>query len=372
MHKEFGGYMMDSGTPKYMELVLWIKEQLRLGKLQVGQKMYSENQLSEMFKMSRQTVRHAIEILEYEGVVCRIKGSGTYINDQRAMDEAAKNRNRVSVVTTYVDSYIFPRTIKGIENILSDNGYAMQISFTNNNRNREREILLDILEKDEIGGLICEPTKSGIPNPNCMLYKEILKKGIPIVFINSFYPELNIPHVSINDMMAGKDMTEYLLSKGHRKIGGVFKADDGQGHRRYQGFVTALNNAGIDCEDSNVIWIDTEDLKDLNLCKDKIKARLKECTAVACYNDEVALGVMDILMKANRRVPDDISIMGIDDSELAVIGDVEITSIQHPMEKLGEKTANNLIQLIKNRYFDANYEFNINIVERQSVKNINN
>ena len=77
-------------------------------------------------------------------------------------------------------------------------------------------------------------------------------------------------------------------------------------------------------------------------------------------------------MKANRRVPDDISIMGIDDSELAVIGDVEITSIQHPMEKLGEKTANNLIQLIKNRYFDANYEFNINIVERQSVKNINN
>ena len=97
---------MDSGTPKYMELVLWIKEQLRLGKLQVGQKMYSENQLSEMFKMSRQTVRHAIEILEYEGVVCRIKGSGTYINDQRAMDEAAKNRNRVSVVTTYIDSYI--------------------------------------------------------------------------------------------------------------------------------------------------------------------------------------------------------------------------------------------------------------------------
>ena len=73
--------------------------------------MYSENTLKEMFGVSRQTVRHAVSVLENEGVIRRIQGSGTYINDNRLAN--LTKRMRVSVVTTYVDGYIFRGQYRG-------------------------------------------------------------------------------------------------------------------------------------------------------------------------------------------------------------------------------------------------------------------
>ena len=116
---------MEKATPKYLEMVRWINSQIEEKKLVPGQKLYSENTLKEMFGVSRQTVRHAIGVLENEGVVRRIQGSGTYINDDRLAN--LTRHMRVSVVTTYVDGYIFPRTIQGIENVLLEAGYSVQL-----------------------------------------------------------------------------------------------------------------------------------------------------------------------------------------------------------------------------------------------------
>lgn len=354
--------------PKYLELVNWIKRQIKDKTLLPGQKMYSENELSEMFSVSRQTVRHAISVLEQEDIITRIQGSGTYINDVRMTN--LTNRNRIAVVTTYVDGYIFPRTIQGIENVLFEQGYSVQIAFTNNIIQREKNILEDILERDEIAGLITETTKSGIPNPNLLLYRKLLDRNIPILFINSYYETLTIPHVSMNDRLAGKLAAEYLIQKGHKKIGGIFKLDDGQGHLRYAGYIEAMNEAGLSYEDANIIWVDTEDVKHLERCGDRIMERIRGCSGIVSYNDEVAFGLMEILKKKGIRIPEDLSIASIDDSDLAVLGDVKLTSIPYPMEKLGEKAASNLVRMIREPEFDGTYEFDLKVVERDSVKDL--
>lgn len=352
--------------PKYMELVNWIQEQIASENLLPGQKMYSENKLKELFHVSRQTVRHAIDVLESEDIVYRIQGSGTYVNDSRITN--LEKCTRIAVVTTYMDSYIFPRIIKGIENKLSDEGYTIQLAFTNNQNGRERTILETILSQNEVAGIIMETVKSGIPNPNMSLYQEICRRKIPIIFFNSYYPQLNIPHVSINDRMAGKRATKYLIEMGHRKIGGVFKLDDGQGHQRYRGFLDAMNEAGLGIDDRHILWVDTEDIKHMACIRDKMIRRLQGCTGVFCYNDEVAFGVMEILKNERIAVPDDISMVSVDDSELAVLGDVKLTSIPHPMECLGEKTAENLVRMIRNPVFDGTYEYDVEIVPRESVR----
>lgn len=362
-------WRMDKNTPKYLELISWIRQQIDEKKLLPGQKLYSENELSEMFHLSRQTVRHAIGMLENENILNRIQGSGTYINSSRL--ENLANRNRIAVVTTYVDSYIFPRTIHGIENILSQEGLSVQIAFTNNLVAKERSILQDILERDEVAGIISETTKSGLPNPNLHFYQEIMKKDIPVLFINSYYQGLNAPHVSMNDKQAGKLAANQLIGKGHKKIGGIFKLDDGQGHLRYQGYLEALEEAGLTYEDLNVIWIDTEDEKHLKNCGQRLLERLKGITGVVTYNDEVAFSLMEILKEAGVRVPNDISIASIDDSDLAVLGDVKLTSVQYPMENLGEKAAKNLVEMINNPKFDGTYEFDLSVVKRESVFDLN-
>ena len=68
---------------KYQKLSNWIKQKIETGEWKSGQKLYSENELSEMFELSRQTVRHAIHVLEEEGLVERVRGSGTYWQAER-------------------------------------------------------------------------------------------------------------------------------------------------------------------------------------------------------------------------------------------------------------------------------------------------
>ena len=148
---------------KYQKVVDWIRQQVEEGAYKSGEKLKSENELCQMFGLSRQTVRHALGILEEEGMVVRRRGSGTYIGDGRFA--GAVGRTRIAVVTTYVDSYIFPRTIRGIENYLFERGYSVQIAFTSNLLERERVILEDLAERDDVAGIIIEATKSGLPTP---------------------------------------------------------------------------------------------------------------------------------------------------------------------------------------------------------------
>lgn len=357
--------------PRYMVVVDWVKGELSNGNLNPGDRLNSEHELSDMFSLSRQTIRHAIDVLEKEGYVSRIQGSGTYISNNNITDKV--NRKNIAVITTYVDAYIFPQTIQHVERVLSDAGYTVQISFTNNRISREKTILEGIVEKDDIAGVIAEPTKSNLPNPNLKYYEQLMKKHVPVLFMNAYYEVLDAPHVSMNDKMAGKVATKYVINKGHTKIGGVFKLDDGQGARRYSGFLEAMNEAGLRVTGNDLLWFDTVDVENEENIRDlahRIRRRLSTRTALVMYNDEAAYKVIAEFCKMGIKIPEDISIVGIDDTLLSTSGTVQISSVAYPTKDIADKTARNLLELIKDGQYNANYEFSVDIVERESVKDI--
>ncbi len=356
---------MEENVLKYQELIRYLDNLIETGELKAGDKLPSENRLSDMFSVSRQTVRHAIGILEEEGKVDRIRGSGTYVRDSRASN--LEKRGRIAVVTTYVDSYIFPKTIQGIEEVLFEKGYSVQIAFTNNKVERERNVLEDIINREDVAGVIVEGTKSGLPNPNIGLYKKLQERQIPLIFINTFYPEISAPHVSLNDVEAARTAVDYLLAKGHTRIGTILKLDDDQGRLRYLGYIQALGAAGLPVSDSRIVWIDTDDFKQLSLCMDRIMARVSDCTALLCYNDQVAFQLINLLKERNIRVPEDLSVISIDDSDLARMCEVPMTSLPHPKEKLGAKAAENLVKMIRDHKYDGTFEYNTRVVERETV-----
>lgn len=359
---------MKQREAKYIFLVNWIKDRIGTRELRPGEKLYSENELSEMFDLSRQTVRHAIGILEAEGLVERVRGSGTYIGSRNG--NIRKKTMNIAVISTYVDGYIFPPTLQGIVQTLSAAGYMTQIAFTNNRVDNERRILEGILEKDNVDGVIVEATKSALPNPNLQYYQELQRRQIALLFFNCIYPELNAPIVALDDVRVAEDAVEYLLSQGHRKIGGIFKADDGQGKLRYAGYVNALLGAGLSVDDRKILWIDTEDQKALRNIRTSVLRRMTDCTAVFCYNDEVAFGLVELLQKEGFRVPGQLSIVSIDASELSMLTEPHITSVPYPMEELGRKASENMLRLIDEPDFDGNYLYRPMILVRDSVKKI--
>lgn len=355
-----------------MDIVTDIKNQIESGILKPGDKIESENELSVKYALSRQTVRHSIAVLEEEGLVRKVKGSGTYVTDNAITDRT--NRKTIAVITTYVDAYIFPKMIQHMERVLSDAGYTVQICFTNNRISRERSILEGIIEKDEVAGIIAEATKSHLPNPNVKYYEKLKKMHIPILFVNSYYENVNIPHVSINDVQAGKLATEYLIKMGHKRIGGVFKLDDGQGAKRYYGFLEAMNEAGLKITGNDILWFDTVDLENNDNIENlfnRIRRRLGSRTALVIYNDETAHNLVEIYVRNGINIPDDVSIVGIDDSVISTNESAKLTSVIFPTKEVAQKAARNMIELINNPKFNGTYEFDLEMVERDSVKNMN-
>lgn len=360
------GDKMKQNMSKYQTVVGWVSENIENGTFQAGEKLLSENELSKKFQLSRQTIRHAIDILAQQKLVTKIQGSGTYIGQGRKGSPRRSYMN-IAVISTYVDSYIFPSVLRGIERVLSDAGYATQIAFTGNQISVERNTLEKLNARADIDGLIVEPSKSALPSPNLHLYRDLMEQRIPILFFNTSHRDLELPLVSLDDVLVGRRAAEYLISKGHRKIGGIFKSDDGQGHLRYSGFIKTVLSHDIPIRERNVIWIDTEDMKKAGVLEDCLYYRLENCTAVLCYNDEVSCLLIGLCKKWGIRIPEDLSIISIDNSDLATASDVKLTSFAHPREALGRKAAKNMIRMIENPYFDGTFLFDSEVVERSSV-----
>lgn len=334
-------------TPKYMDIVDWTTEQVNAGFFQPGSKFLSEAALGKKFRCSRQTVRRALEVLERQGCITRIQGSGTYISQKKAPYIRKSTMDKdpsmtVGIISTYLDNYIFPSLIRGIEGVFTAEGYAVQLASTNNMIAVEAKMLQQALER-RLSGLIVIPTRSGLPCANLNLYQAIIQEGIPLVFIDSYYPELPVPYVSLDDVQAGYIAARYLLSVGHRNIAGIFSHINRQGHLRYLGYVNALNEYGIPVQDDLVFWYSKESSSQM-LHGPRLWECLSACTAALCFNDYMALKLIELLRQRGGNVPADLSIVGIDDSELAKVS--SLTSVIHPSQQLGEAAAKLLLSMI--------------------------
>ncbi len=354
---------------KYLAIVEWAKKYIVEQGLRPDDRFLSENELCSIHNVSRQTVRQALKMLENENVICRVRGSGTFVKE--ASCTPSSERLSVGVISTYFSDYIFPSIVTGIESVLKRNNTAMQLSITQNQVFEETQALKNMIAHG-VSGLIIEPSKSALPNPNRKLYDEIRAKNIPVVFFNAKYPWADFPCVMMDDIEAGKLVTDYLFHSGHKKISAIFALDDIQGHNRYQGYIKSCEEQGIVTAEQNVLWYSTSERASLfTLSESRILSLLKDSTAVVCYNDKLAVELLNFCKSRGINVPEDISIVGIDDSKLATICDVHLTTVKHPHQQLGEKAAEQLLSLMQNpRAVSEDVLCRPELVIRDSVRKI--
>ncbi|HIZ21808.1 MAG TPA: GntR family transcriptional regulator [Candidatus Blautia faecigallinarum] len=333
--------MAEIGVPKYYALMEQIKKDILAGEIRPGEKIPSENVLSKKYSISRHTVRKALGILEQEGYVEAFHGKGTFCS--KKMLHTRKTGN-IAVVTTYISDYIFPHLIQGMDKVLSREGYTIILKNTGNSRQKEAKCLEELLNK-EIDGLIIEPSKSQLACRHRNLYQNLEQYGIPYIFIQGMYGEMpDKPHILMDDVQGGYLAASYLTGLGHRKIWGFFKADDIQGMERHKGYVQALREAGIFYDPDNVVWFHTEDrkVKPAMMAKRMVEEQGIP-DAVVCYNDQIAVQIMDVLESMGYNIPQDVSVTGYDNSLYAQRG-CGLTTIAHPQEKLGEMAAELILE----------------------------
>ncbi|MFC0302677.1 GntR family transcriptional regulator [Virgibacillus soli] len=367
-------------TTKYSMVKNAIKSRIIDGTYVPHQKISSESELMSEFGVSRHTVRLAIGDLVTKGLLYREQGSGTFCADRSSQNMNQGNQKSIAIITTYISDYIFPSIIRGAEARLSEEGYQVSIFSTNNQHENEKRILEKILTQF-FDGVIVEPTKSAYANPNISYYLNLEHLSIPYIMINAYYDELEPINVVMDDEKGGFLQAEHLIKLGHRDIIGCFKTDDAQGTKRMRGFLKAHRQNRIPINPGNIITYTTEEKDEIFLEKlDRLLSNTAKIpTGLICYNDELALKILDILRKKDIRIPDDLSIVGYDDSFLAEISEVKLTSIVHPKSKLGEAAANKIIELINlkndNKSAEANsmssIVFEPKLQIRSSTKKLN-
>lgn len=336
------------GTPKYQivkdVLLAWIAE----GRLQPGDKLPIEDELADNFAVSRQTVRQAVGELVAEGILQRKQGSGTYFQGMPTPvhEPSESARHIIGVVTTYISDYIFPSIIRGIEERLSADGYSPLLFSTQNESAKERRALETLLARG-VEGIIVEPTKSAVPNSNADLYAELQRRHIPVVLLHARYDDLPAPVIGVDDLLGATLATRHLLELGHTRIGAIMKIDDKQGVLRLEGFLQA---GGIFFHEL-ISFYTTEGRAQV---PEQYAERIAQMavtdrpTALFCYNDAIAVDTIVKLRERGVAVPEDISVVGFDDSPLASIGYPPLTTIAHPKSIMDVRAADTILELIQN------------------------
>ncbi len=217
------------------------------------------------------------------------------------------------------------------------------------------------------------------------IIEKIGKLNVPIVFLDMINPvDISSDQVMANNFGAGMQAVNYLLSKGHRDIllfGNIEYSFSFL--QRFYGCMKALKHAQkrglqvqghtlIDCF-KNHLFADVYQDEDSILCNDialnEFLETKKKFTAVVCFNDSILKRVLSIFMENGIRIPEDVSVISIDNVQCSE--DNGVTSVDIPKAELGAQAVRLLVDRLDNkRNNSVNLELNTVIIERNSVKEV--
>ena len=215
-----------------------------------------------------------------------------------------------------------------------------------------------------IAGIILTPPMSD--DPEVVALAE--ESGVPYVRVAPFVERERSCHVWMDDFTAAMRMTHYLIERGHRRIGFIHGHEEHQvSHVRYEGYRAALQEAGIEFDPSLFQRGEFSYLSGLRSAEQFFKLKNLP-TAVFASNDDMAAGVMAAAYKRGLQIPDDLSLVGFDDTSIASVISPCLTTVRQPIAKMGEEATGILIRHIQDpeRALEG-VKLDFEIIERDSV-----
>jgi len=354
---------------KHQIVETWIRNRIDEGGIAPGERLPSESQLCKQFGVSRNAVRQGIRTLLYEGRVETVKGVGTFCRSRKPSIPSTN----IGLVEFFISSYIYPEIIHGCYNMLSKKGFDLLLNQSEYNLEHERAILMD-LRKKKVGGIIIAPIYGAGDDSNALLLEEIQNEGIAIVLCDDYFPGRSFSSVVLDDHAGGEEAASHLWRKGHRKIGLFYQKDFLVKATRMKGVVDFLGKQGAPVPDAWIVGFNGQGpTSGAPAAAERFLREAKELpTAFVCGNDEDALHLIETAEKRGLRVPDDLSVVGFDNSNIAQLEKVSLTSVDHPSFLIGEKAA----EIILDKIFHPEVRFvtqtviTPSLVERSSVRSL--
>ena len=249
----------------------------------------------------------------------------------------------LGLVIPDISNPFFPEVAKGIEDKAKEAGYSVIFCNTDNHIQGEKEAI-ELMKSKQVDGMI---VSLAINQENKQELAELAAENFPVVQIDRKIPDAGFPAVVIDNQAAAYKATQHLIDLGHTKIAHISgNLEVKPAQDRLTGFKEALENVGLG---STAEWIREGDYSSESGYREmKELLQLDERpTAVFIANDLMALGAYEAVFEAGLKIPEDISIVGYDDIEVASVIRPALTTISQPEYQLGVEAAELLIDSLE-------------------------
>jgi len=256
--------------------------------------------------------------------------------------ELVERTNQIGVIAPYISRWCFAQAINGIEDSLRENGMDLLLYNFSQVEARQR-----IFQHKQLRGKVDALIVISMP-PTDEEFDSLLTLGIPITTIG--FTHEGCSSVAIDDVAGGRMATEHLTSLGHRKIATLsgqretaysFDVSD----NRNKGYIEALKEVGVEWNPDLEIRGDFN-IYTAEIAMESFLRRKKLPTAIFCHSDEMAAGALKAIRARGMRVPEDISVIGFDDHQIAEY--IGLTTVSQPPQFEGQMAAAAAIAEIAN------------------------
>lgn len=348
----------ENKIPLYIQLANKIRNDIECGNIKPGDKLMSENEMVNFYQIGRLTIRQALSVLVNEGLLSKQHGRGTYCTKVPSNGKKLK----FDLLLNMSDVYFIPYYLRAICKVFEDKQCDLVINDTKNNNETIAGLINEIISKGS-DGVIVQPCTAANQQTEQIeqIFNSLIREGIPYIMLDGTYLNIVQSYVVFDEFEVGFKAADYLIKHGHKNMCVIHNNKYSDSVKRTDGFIKRIEKTPYmaDCS----ISLENSLTETLN--------KNPDITALFCYNDLTAKECLEVLKNNNYSVPDDISVISVDDTVIAATVTPSLTSVAHPKGKLGEAAAAALYDITSGKIpFPYTKVFKPHITERNSVKNI--
>ncbi|MFV0439488.1 MAG: LacI family DNA-binding transcriptional regulator [Desulfopila sp.] len=269
---------------------------------------------------------------EIRDKILRIAQEHGYVYNAAAGDLAREFSNIIGVLVPTSNKSVFADTLNAIQEQAQDYGYSVIIGSTQYDHGREQQLIRQMQER-RVAGIIL----TGFALGQETLVTELIQSGVSCVVIWEIITDQRVNYVGFDNFKAAYSAVAYLISLRHRRIGLLIGPYDkvGRTRKRFLGYQQALNDHQIAYDPKLVVYSAEPDLFEGKQGMSHLLEIDDGPTAVFAANDRLAIGAYSAIKARALSIPDDISIVGLDDVDFAAYCDPPLTTVRVPAKEMG-------------------------------------
>lgn len=282
---------------------------------------------------------HSIRPATRRRVLAAVKALGYHPN---VIAQSLKQRasRTVALIVPDISNPFFPAIARGIEDAARQRGYAVLLCNTYEDLDRE-STYLQLLRKRWVDGMIFATVGS-----NTRHLRALRREGLPVVLVARDVDGIAIDAVLVDNFRGAFDATNHLIRLGHRSIAHIAgPASLRVAQERRRGYQRGLSDAGVRPDEALIAEGDFT-AGGGRAAIDMLLSRGQPFSGVVAANDLMAIGAMEALRAAGRRVPDEVAVVGFDDITFASLVSPALTTVAQPKYRMGQIAMERLLELM--------------------------